>query len=110
MNPTTGSLRHRITLQKRATGNDGFGQDGNSWADVLSCWASIEPSARNEQVVGEAMVSSRTHIVMIRYRAGVTSRMRIVHGARVFEIGSVIDLEERHFWLQLDCTEGMTVG
>jgi SPP1 family predicted phage head-tail adaptor len=108
--PTANQLRHRITLQSRSTSNDGFGQEVLTWSDVLTCFASIEPAPRPEQVAGEALVASRTHLVIIRYRPGIAARIRAVYGSRIFEISSVIDLEERHFWLQLDCTEGLTAG
>lgn len=110
MKPTANGLRHRILLQSRSNANDGFGQEVLTWSDVLSCFAAIEPAPRLEQVSGEAIVASRTHVVTIRYRPGIGARMRAVYGSRIFEISSVIDLEERHFWLQLDCTEGLTAG
>lgn len=110
MRPSSNQLRHRITLQSRSGANDGFGQETLTWTDVLSCFASIDPAPRPQQVAGEAEVSSRTHVVMIRYRPNITARMRAIYGSRIFEITSVIDLEERHFWLQLDCTEGLTAG
>lgn len=110
MKPNSNALRHRITLQNRLATNDGFGQETQRWLDVLSCRASVEPAPRQEQVSGEAQISARTHIVTIRYRPGITARMRIIYGSRILEVGSVIDLDERHFWLQLDCTEGMTAG
>jgi len=108
--PSSNQLRHRITLQSRSGVDDGYGQETLTWTDVLSCFASIEPAPRQQQVSGEAMFASRTHVVTIRYRPSVTERMRIVYGTRLFEIVSVIDLDERHFWLQLDCVEGLTAG
>jgi SPP1 family predicted phage head-tail adaptor len=103
-------LRHRVTIQDRSAQDDGFGQQILQWTDVLACWASLEPAPRPQQVVGEAEVSSRTHVLMIRYRSNLTPRMRVTKGARIFEIISIIDVDERHFWLQLDCVEGMTAG
>lgn len=110
MRPSSNQLRHRITLQSQSVANDGFGQAQDVWIDVATCWASIEPSPKGEQVAGAAMVASRTHLVTLRYRDGVTAKMRALFGSRIFEITSVIDVEERHFWLQLDCTEGLTAG
>lgn len=103
-------LRHQVALQSRSTVNDGFGQDMNAWTTVGTPFAEIEPAFGTSQQSGEAQTSSITHVLTIRFRPNITARMRVVYGARIFEILSVIDLEERHFWLQLLCEEGRTAG
>lgn len=110
MKPSTSALRHRVTLQSRSTISDGSGQELQTWTDVLTAWAAIEPALGATQVVGEADFASITHDVLIRFRPNVTARMRLKYGSRVFEVVSVIDIEERHFWLQLQCSEGLTQG
>lgn len=104
------ALRHRLKLQSRSSTQDTSGQEILTWTDVLTCWAAIEPAAGREQLAAEAQVSTVSHVVTIRYRAGITARMRAVYASRVFEIVSVIDVDEMHFWLQLDCVEGLTRG
>lgn len=37
--PTTNTLRHRVLLQRRATGSDAAGQALQSWQDVATVWA-----------------------------------------------------------------------
>lgn len=103
-------LRHQVTLQSRSTVNDGFGQEVDTWTDVATPFADIEPALGTSQESAEAQTSSITHLLTIRFRPSVTARMRVVYGARIFEIVSVIDVEERHFWLQLQCSEGLTAG
>ena len=48
-----------------------------------------------------------THRVKIRYRAGVTAKMRLTFGARVFNIRGVINAGERDRTLELLCEEGV---
>jgi SPP1 family predicted phage head-tail adaptor len=89
---------------------DGFGQEVLTWTTAVTAWAMIQPALGSEQVVGAADVASVTHSVFIRYRPNIVARMRLLYGARIFEIVSVIDVDERHFWLQLQCSEGLTQG
>lgn len=104
------ALRHRVQVQARSSSQDTFGQEVQTWATVLAVFAAIEPSLGRSQLSGEAQTSTVTHVVTIRWRAGITARMRLLYGSRVFEIESVVDVEERHFWLELQCVEGLTQG
>lgn len=108
--PSANMLRRRVTLQNRSTVNDGFGQETQTWTDVCTCFASVEPMAGSQQVSGSAEVSVVTHRVLIRYRSNITARMRVIYGSRIFEVTAAVDVEDRRTWLQLDCTEGLTAG
>lgn len=108
--PSANGLRHRITIQNRSVVDDTFGQDQQIWTDVASCYAQIEPFSGSSQIAGEAQQSSVSHTIFIRFRRGITARMRAVFGARIFEIEAVMNIDERSAWLQLDCTEGLTAG
>lgn len=105
------SLRHLVTIQDRSTDDDGAGQEVQAWTDVCTPFASIEPAIGTSSQEAEAQTSAITHTLMIRWRpTPITSRMRVVYGPRIFEIVSVVDVDERHFWLQLQCSEGLTAG
>lgn len=108
--PSINGLRHRITLQNRSTVKDGFGQELTQWVDVATCFAQIEPVSGASQTAGEAVSAPVKYVIFIRYRAGVSARMRVLYGSRRLEIDSVMNVDERIRWLQLDCTQGLTAG
>lgn len=108
--PSVNGLRHQITLQNRLSANDGFGQEQQTWIDVANCFAQVEAASGMSEVSGSAEASPVKYVMFIRYRAGVSARMRLIYAGKVFEIDSVMDLDERHKWLQIDCTQGLTVG
>jgi SPP1 family predicted phage head-tail adaptor len=108
--PSTSTLRRRVTVQSRSTVKDGFGQELAEWTDVATVWAAIHPMVGGSQVSGAAEVAEITHLVFVRFLAGVTARMRLQYGAREFEIVSIIDRDEGHVWLELQCSEGLTQG
>lgn len=108
---TLNALRHPIQLQARSTTQDAFGQELVSWTTTATCWAQIEPALGGESVAGGAVVSTVTHQITVRYRpSGIAPRMRVLYGSRIFEIASVIDVDERHEWMQLACVEGQSQG
>lgn len=106
-----GRLRHRLVLQQRSSQADGGGgQAGGPWAapvTVATVWGSIEPLSGGERLRAMRLEGHLTHRVVIRYRAGVTSDMRIAFGARVFNIRAVVDIDERRRALELLCEEGV---
>jgi len=46
-----------------------------------------------------------THMIEMRYLAGVQPKMRVLYGSRVMDIESAIDVGERHREMQLMVTE-----
>lgn len=110
----SGKLRHLVTIQRRVVGSPqatSTGQPDETWTAFLTdIHASIEPISGREYFAQRQVQGEVTHRVRLRYRAGITSAMRVVFGSRVFDIASVIDFEERNIELQLMCVEGPSNG
>ena len=102
---TIGDLRQRLMLERVSRVNDGGGGASESWAVVATLWAALMPLAGNEDLDADALSGSLTHEIWLRYRAGVVPDMRLRMGARIFDVRSVIDVEERGRWLRLLCEE-----
>ena len=100
-----GKLRHRVTIQQLVNIDDGGGGSIETWQDIVPVWAAIEPLRGNERYTAQQVQSTLSHKVTIRYREGVKPQMRLTYKGRVFEVESVIDVEERHQWLELLCSE-----
>jgi len=97
----TGRLNRRVTIQRLEVTKDQYNADIESWADVTTVWAHIEPLRGREywqakQVVGE--VAGR---ITIRYLAGIDEKMRIVYEDKTYNILAVINPEEKNRILQL---------
>lgn len=104
------ALRKKVSIQRRNATKDTFGQAIQTWSDVLVCRASIEPLSGRELVAAQAINAETTHEIVIRYRAGITPAMRVLYGARAFNILSVLNQQERNRWLVLNASEGLTKG
>jgi SPP1 family predicted phage head-tail adaptor len=105
-----GTLRHLVTLQTPASASDGDGGFTDTWTTLATVWASIVPAtARDlERVVAGTVQSSATHLVTIRYLAGVTTKTRVVFGSRLFSVTGMQNPEERNISLVLVCQEIVT--
>lgn len=105
-----GRLDKRITIQSVAVTRNAIGEPIQSWADVATVWAAVEPVQGREFWEQQQVQSEVTTRIRIRYRAGITAAMRVVYGSRLLNIRSVIDPKERHDELQLMCSEGVNNG
>ena len=104
-----GQLRHRVTLQAVTDGVGTAGGPTETWADLATVWAAVEPVLNRvdsteyqsaQQVEAQALTRIR-----IRYRAGLTPKHRVLWGARVFNILVVNNVDERNIELHLMCRE-----
>jgi SPP1 family predicted phage head-tail adaptor len=101
-----GDLRHRITFQKPDKVPDGYKGHTVKWLDVVTVWASVEPLSGREYFYAHQIKNEVSHRVRVRYREDVTAEMRIkISEDRALAIESIIDLEERHQFLEILCRE-----
>ncbi|OOR96994.1 phage head-tail adapter protein [Haemophilus paracuniculus] len=77
-----------------------------SWQDVATVRASIEPIQGREYFSGAFQLGETVVRIRMRYLAGVNRQMRVKYGDRILKIENVIDSKERHEELQLICKEG----
>ena len=103
----SGILRHRVTIQRPVATVDSYGHTTTADSGASSTgfttvasgwWASIEPLRGSEQAAHLAMQSRTTHKIRLRdgsELAGIDSTWRILVGARVFYIDSVMNSMER---------------
>ena len=102
-----GKLRHKVTIQDYTESQDSYGAVTKTWSDYATIWASIEPVRGREFWDSKQINAEITAKITIRYLSGITPKMRIKYGARIFEIISVINPEERNKELQLMVKESV---
>jgi SPP1 family predicted phage head-tail adaptor len=109
-----GRLNKRVVIQQLVSGSpskDSFGEPLQTWENFAEeLWAAVEPVQGREFWAQQQVQSEVTVRVRIRYLSGVIADMRVVYGARILDIVSVIDPKERHEEMQLMCSEGVRNG
>ena len=102
-----GNLRRQVLIQQRGATVDTYGQRSTTWSDLVTTMADIQPLQGRELELAQAINAEVTHLVVMRYRPGITAAMRVVYQGRRFAIHSVMDVDTRHKTLQLACAEGL---
>ena len=108
-----GRLRHRVTLQKPASGRLPSGQPATGWVDVASVRAEVADVSGRERIEGGAEVSSTTTRIWMRRYPGipVSTGWRAVHlpptgNGEIYDIQSVFSAENGTR-LELLCEKGV---
>lgn len=105
-----GDLNRQVTVEQRAVTRDTFGQQTTTWTTFCNTWAKIEPLSGRELQLAQAINPETSHMVVIRYRPGVTTAMRVTYQGRHFNILGILDVEMAHVALELTCAEGLIDG
>ena len=108
-----------MTIQTRSTTLDSVGGQSTVWADLASVYADIAPLSGREMMAAQAMQSSVTHKIIVRYQPlfadpKAVAAMRAVwikDGiTRIFNISSASDDDERRKYMTISATEGLNYG
>ena len=86
-----GELNRRLVLEQPVESADGAGGVTRSYASVTTLWAAVRPAAARGDVVAAATGASVTHRIVLRTRAGLTTRHRLRDGSRIFRIVALRD-------------------
>lgn len=110
-----GQLRHAITVQRRTSTQDDYGQKVNTWSAVATVKADIRPVGGREQKAAMEMMAKLTHTVAVRFQTALVppleaSAWRVLFGTRVLNIVNSRNLEEKNRWIIFECEEGSRDG
>lgn len=75
------------------------------WRDICRPWASVLPLSGREFEEAAQRFAEVSHRVEIRARAGLKPKMRVVYKGRLFNIGAILNREERDREMHLLCEE-----
>lgn len=100
-----GRLRHRVTLQGYSETLSALGEPIKAWTDVATVWADVSPERGREAIAAMQIDATVVQRVRIRYRAGLTPKMRVIFGARTLQVEAVLNVDERNRELLLACVE-----
>jgi SPP1 family predicted phage head-tail adaptor len=103
-----GELRKRVTVQAEQATTDNAGGYGLGWTDVATVWAEIKPVSGNKIYTAQHLEGHVTHEITMRWQSGtaITTDMRILYGARLFNIRAVENTGERNQFLEILAEEG----
>ena len=100
-----GRLNRRVTIQSVTETPDSFGEPAETWSDVATVWAAIEPILGEEFFQSGYWSGEVSHRITIRHLSGITTKHRVKYGSRVFDIKAVRNIDEANIQLELMCVE-----
>ena len=111
----SGDLRDRVTLQQRQTSQSPSGQPVETWVELFTAWADMDPLTGRELIAAQQVQSSVTHNVTMRYRSEfanpkAVASMRLVYQGRYFNIHACMDQDSRKRAVVLQVEEGLNNG
>ena len=98
-----GNMREQVTLQFPTYEPDPDGQLQETWHDVGTFYARVEPLDGQERFEAGKIDASYSVRFHIRYREGVTPEWRVIYRGEVFNIQHVRNPDERRMFLALEC-------
>jgi SPP1 family predicted phage head-tail adaptor len=98
-------LRHRIRIERVTETKDIDSLAIETSLTYTAVQASIKPISGREYFAAQSTQADVTHRIGLRYLSGVTPKMHVGYGTRIFDILSVINADERNRELQLMCRE-----
>lgn len=100
-----GRMRTELTLEAMTGSPDGAGGQIESWAEIGTVMALVEPLSATDAVLADARAETVTHRITIRHRVDVSAGMRFSRLTRRFEVRSVHDPDESGRYLVCRCRE-----
>ena len=98
-----GRLNRRCTLQAPGTTQDELGQPIPGWTDVATVWGDVRLRSGLESIKAGATVSVVQASIRVRYRAGITAGMRVVHNLQAYNIVAVLPDVGAREYIDLVC-------
>lgn len=101
---TSGELTERVTFLAPTKTTDSLRGQVVSWTTELAeVWAQWRGLTGRELMVAQAMDTIPTYRLTIRYRADITTKLRVRrHDGTICDVASVVDPTGRKEWLELD--------
>ena len=114
-----GDLRRRITIQKPTDTRTSSGGSTRTWTTVSGC-SSVPakivyptPAKKGDEVYTQGQLHSAVFATFtIRYRpsTNIDASMRVVYGARTFEVRTVFPVDELQQEITMQCEELQGAG
>lgn len=105
----SGTLRHRVSIQRASDERDDLGQPIDEWSEVVNVWADItDRRGREFMDAAQATINEVITDVRIRYRQDIVPEMRVVeqcHARREFQVIDVRYVDAPRPEVRLECRE-----
>lgn len=100
-----GELNHPGTIQRATETRDAVGGVTQSWVTHATGWFQILPLSGKEYIAAQQVNAEVTHTIRGRWVEGVLPKMRLLVGARTFDILAAMNWTEANQELRIMAKE-----
>lgn len=102
-----GRNRCRGTIEQNTPTRSASGEALDSWSTYASLWGELVPVSGGETFRGRQVLAEANSVLTFDWidAQAVTPRMRVVFGARTFDVLAVRNVEERNRKVELQLRE-----
>lgn len=100
-----GLLQYRVEIQQPTSTRDAMGQPVITWKTTQTRWAGVIPLTSREAFFAKSVRPEVSHRITLRWFDSLAHSHRIKMDARIFDIASIINVDEGNHTLQVDCIE-----
>ena len=101
-----GDLRHRVSIQRKTRAPDGVGGSIVTWVQYATPWCKITPKTGSERIYLDRLNAQGLSTVIMRYRADMSEKDKLVFRGNEYQIRSIINIEERNRYSELVIEKG----
>lgn len=98
-----GRLKNRIVIQQQSATQDEVGQPVNTWTTYITVWGNILHQKGIEAIKADHVISTLRASIRVRYKAGITTSMRVSYASKIYQILSIVPDAENKDYMDLVC-------
>ncbi len=98
-----GKLRNKVVIQEPKEIVNSTGEVTQSWQDVDRVWCSVEPLRGAEFFAAAQTQGQADYKIIMRHRADLTPKMRLLFNNQPLDIEAVINVESRNRMIEIMC-------
>jgi SPP1 family predicted phage head-tail adaptor len=107
MSMAVGAMRHTITVQSATNTTDAGGGRAVSYSTIKTLLAHVKHDSGREKYEQGVLGDKNVFTFTTRYVTGITTAMIIGFNNQLFQIRSIINVDERNRYLVIKCDEGV---
>lgn len=103
-----GERRHRVVFQRRTTTDSNLGEPVESWTDLCTSWALVQPMKGRERFSANQVQAEVTTRIVTRNRPALSdlgAGDRVTWSSRTYDIKSVIHRDHRRREIEIMAEE-----
>jgi SPP1 family predicted phage head-tail adaptor len=103
-----GRLRHKIRLERATETQSAFGEPVKAWTLLKEVWGAVEPLKGAERQRAQQASAVEDVRIVVRWSSDIASlnvKDRVVFGTKIYDIKSVLNINERNSEFNLMAVE-----